>query len=185
MALVSSTMLPLGSRLKNFMLKDARDRSMIELDSYRQQQPILIAFVCNHCPYVVHILDHLVAMAHQYQTQVKTLFISSNDVENYPLDSYENMHQLALEKKFQFPYCFDELQQVAKDYQAECTPDLYLFDADGLLYYRGRFDDSTPGNKKAVTGDDLKHAIDELLAGNSSPEDQRPSCGCSIKWLTD
>ena len=139
--------------------------------------------MCNHCPYVVHLLNEFVALAQKNIAHgIQTVAISSNDVENYPDDHPDKMKQLSLEKGFSFPYLYDEDQSVAKAYEAACTPDFYLLDKENVLVYRGRFDASRPGNDSTITGEDLQLAIDQLLKKESIPAHQIPSMGCNIKW---
>ena len=143
----------------------------------------LIAFICNHCPYVLHILPTLSQLCNQWQEKgLKVVFISSNDVDNYPADSPDFMMQLTKEYDFRFPYLFDEDQRVALAYQASCTPDFFLYDSYYSLFYRGQFDDSRPGNNKVVTGHDLELAVERLLSNLPAPEIQQPSLGCNLKW---
>jgi len=138
--------------------------------------------MCNHCPYVVHLVDALVDLAHELaESGIATVTISSNDSASYPQDGPDKMASLAKQKGFRFPYCFDETQEIAKAYDAVCTPDIFLFDQQHGLYYRGQFDDTRPGSGVAHGGD-LKAAAEALLAGEPAPENTRPSVGCSIKW---
>ncbi len=140
-------------------------------------------FLCNHCPYVIHIHDELLKITNEYAEKgLSFVAVSSNDVENYPDDSPEKMKELADEKAFNFPYLYDDTQEVAKAYQAECTPDFFVFDADLKCVYRGRMDGSSPGNGVPLTGEDLRMALDNLLAGLPIDTEQHPSMGCNIKW---
>lgn len=186
MTVTPSTMLPLGTRAPDFALPDENpltDRGEVTLKDYGDRPAVLVAFVCNHCPYVKHIVDEFVDHAADYQDRgVGVVAISSNDPEDYPDDAPDEMARLAEEKGFGFPYCFDETQQVAQAYRAACTPDFFLVDDDLELFYRGQFDDSRPGNDQPVTGEDLDEAVDRALAGEEPPEEQTPSQGCSIKW---
>lgn len=184
MALTPSNMLPLGTVLPAFDLPDTVSDTQFSSGSLREAEGSVIMFICNHCPYVIHVQDQIAQMAKDYQQKgVKFVAISSNDVDNYPADAPDLMKIRAEELDFTFPYLYDETQDVAKAYQAACTPDFYLFDKDMKCTYRGRMDGSTPGNGVAVTGADLREAIDQMLAGQSIPEDQqRPSMGCNIKW---
>jgi len=181
MARTPSTMLPLGTVAPQFDLLDtAGDR--ISLAGFHGR-PLLVVFMCNHCPFVQHILDGLIDLVRHYQAKgVAVVGINSNDVEAYPADHPDLMARLATEKDLPFPYLYDPTQEVAKAYQAACTPDFFLFDKDHRLAYRGQMDDSRPGNGIPVTGRDLRTAIDALLAGTPAPADQRPSLGCNIKW---
>ena len=183
MALTESNMLPLGTFAPDFKLVDVVSNTEKSLNELKGEQGTLIVFMCNHCPYVVHLIDALVALAERNLAQgINTIAISSNDIENYPEDRPEKMKALAIEKDFSFPYLYDEEQTIAKAYDAACTPDFYLLDNENKLVYRGRFDRSRPGNSTAVTGEDLQHAIDLLVKNNPIPENQIPSMGCNIKW---
>ncbi len=184
MSLTPSTMLPLGTVAPDFTLFDTVSGQQKSLDDLKSDVATVIIFMCNHCPYVVHIEDKLLEVAHDYMNKgIAFTAISANDVTTHPADSPECMHVHAIAKDFPFPYLFDETQAVAKAYQAACTPDLYVFDKHMKCTYRGRFDDATPGNLKPVTGADLIQALDLMLAGKRVPEDaQYPSQGCNIKW---
>ena len=185
MALVESNMLPLGTIAPDFSLPNVVDKSMGSLCSLKGEKGTLIVFTCNHCPYVVHLLDAFVALAKKNKGKgVATIAISSNDVENYPADHPDLMRKLAQEKNFTFPYLYDEAQTVAKAYDAACTPDFYLLNAQHALVYHGRFDASRPGNDTPITGEDLQNAIDAMLKKDPIPENQYPSMGCNIKWKT-
>lgn len=183
MALTESNMLTLGTVAPDFNLPNTVDDHMLSLNDGKGDQGTVIIFSCNHCPFVIHVNDELIAVANDYQDRgIRFVLISSNDVENYPQDSPEKMKELAEELGYPFPYLYDETQEVAKAYDAACTPDIYLFDAGLKLYYRGRLDGSRPGNDIPLTGSDLRGAIDDLLAGNAAPATQYPSAGCNIKW---
>ena len=184
MSAVESTMVALGSKAPFFKLPIVTG-GFVDLESYtRCSKGTVIAFICNHCPYVKHINPKLVELANNYiQQGLSFIAISSNDVENYPDDSPEKMLELVRELGYPFPYLYDETQSVAKSYKAACTPDFFLFDENLELVYRGQFDDSRPGNDKPVTGRDLQAAIDRLLNGESPLEQQIPSIGCNIKWI--
>jgi len=161
MALTPSNMLPLGTTAPDFKLPDTVSGNEISLNEAKGEKATVIMFICNLCPFVVHVNSQLAALANDYKNQgVGFIAISSNDVENYPADSPELMKQNAIEQGFSFPYLYDESQQVAKDYDAACTPDLYVFDENLKLTYRGQLDDSRPGNGISVTGKDLRSAID-------------------------
>ena len=182
MVATASTMLPLGTEAPPFRLTHCVDQSEVALGTGNGRES-LVAFVCNHCPFVIHLLDHLAPYFNQLLEDGASVYlISSNDVDKYPADSPEKMKALATENDFRFPYLFDPDQSVAKAYRAACTPDFFLFDGQNRLYYRGRYDESRPGNGLAVTGQDLKHAMTSLLAGEPPPEGQHPSMGCNIKW---
>jgi peroxiredoxin len=181
MVMTQSRMLPLGTAAPDFSLPDPAGK-LHRLSDFADSRALLVAFICNHCPYVKHILDGLAQFAHDYIAQgVAVVAINSNDANRYPEDSPANMAKLAAQKRFNFPYLYDASQAVAKAYQAVCTPDLYLFDQARRLVYRGQFDASRPGNKQPVTGADLRAAADAVLAGRAI-EQQIPSVGCNIKW---
>lgn len=183
MALVESNMLPLGTTAPQFTLPNVVSNQQESLQSLQGEKGTLVVFSCNHCPYVIHLMDAFVAFAEKNKARgIATIVISSNDVDNYPADHPELMRELAVEKNFSFPYLYDEEQTVAKAYDAACTPDFYLLNSDNILVYRGRFDASRPGNKIPVTGIDLQTAIDAMLKNNPIPEQQYPSMGCNIKW---
>lgn len=184
MAAVESTVVKLGSKAPLFKLPIVTGGNL-ELASYTlHSKGVVIAFICNHCPYVKHINQQLVQVADKYlQKGVAFIAISSNDVDKYPEDSPEKMLQVARELGYPFPYLFDETQEVAKSYQAACTPDFYVYDQNLELVYHGQFDDSRPGNDIPVSGKDLETAIERLLEGKPPVEPQRPSIGCNIKWI--
>ena len=183
MAAVESTMLSLGTKAPNFHLLDVSG-ACINLHSItKQSKGVLIIFICNHCPYVKYINKKLVQVAQQYiPLGISFIAINSNDTEKYPSDSFENMIHVAKEENYGFPYLFDENQEVAKAYQAACTPDFYLFDESLQLVYRGQFDKSRPGNEFPVSGEDVTHAINNLLHKQPNLDIQIPSIGCNIKW---
>jgi peroxiredoxin len=183
MAETPSTMLPLGTKAPLFTLLDTNTAQLVSLDDLQSDVATAIMFLCNHCPYVKHIQTKLAAIAKQYQEQgVSFIAINSNDAKAYPADSPEKMKMEAESHDYTFPYLFDETQSVAKAYQAACTPDFYIFDALLACVYRGRFDDSTPGNNRPVTGKDLTAALDNILANVPVDSEQKPSVGCNIKW---
>ena len=183
MALTESTMVDIGTSAPDFKLPDTMSGVKLTYDDVKGEKGTFVMFICNHCPYVIHTIDALVDVANDYEPKgIGTVAISSNDVEKYPVDSPDNMEAFALNNLFTFPYLYDESQEVARAYDAACTPDLYLFDAEGKLYYRGRLDESRPNSGKPVNGADLRAAIDDMLAGKPSPEKQYPSAGCGIKW---
>ena len=183
MALTESTMLSLGTTAPDFNLPDTMSGAKLNWADVAGERGTLVYFICNHCPYVLHVIDELVNVANDYEDRgVNAVAISSNDVEKYPVDSPDNMEQFALNNLFNFPYLYDADQSVARAYDAACTPDLYLFDANAKLYYRGRLDDGRPGTGRPVDGADLRAALDELLAGRPAPDKQYPSAGCNIKW---
>ena len=179
----NSRMLPLGTAAPRFVLPDTVSGRRVALEDFATSPALLIAFVCNHCPYVKHILDEFVAFAGDYGPRgLAVVAISSNDVAGYPEDAPAAMARIATLKGFTFPYLYDESQNVAKAYQAVCTPDFFLYDRDRRLVYRGQFDGSRPGSKVAVTGSDLRAACEALLHGRPVPAEQTASVGCSIKW---
>jgi peroxiredoxin len=183
MVAVGSTMLPLGTVAPEFALPDPSGR-VWTLDELAGDAPALVvAFVCNHCPFVVHVADRLgLAAAELVAKGAAVVAISSNDVDAYPQDGPDVMARFAAERGWSFPYLYDEDQSVARSYRAACTPDLYVFDGARRLAYRGQFDDSRPGNDVPVTGADLVAAVDAVLEGRPVPSEQRPSIGCNIKW---
>jgi peroxiredoxin len=182
MAETPSTMLALGTKAPHFRLPDPRGK-WVSVDDFKDAPALLVAFICNHCPYVKHIRRGFAELAKEYQAKgVGVVAINSNDAENYPDDRPEKMAEEIKQIGYTFPYLYDESQDVAKAYRAACTPDFYLFDRDRRLVYRGQFDDSRPGNGRPVTGADLRAALDAVLAGGPVPSNQRPSVGCNIKW---
>jgi len=184
MASTYSTMLPLGTTAPEFKLLDTVSGEMMSLQNVKGSKATVVMFICNHCPYVVHVLDEVLKQARESKPKgVAFVAISSNDVADYPEDGPEKMKEKAIEKAFPFPYLYDETQEVAKAYQAACTPDFYVFDQDLRCVYRGRLDDSTPRNGLELTGKDLRNALDAVLEGRAiAEEDQFPSLGCNIKW---
>ena len=182
MVATNSTMLPLGTKAPDFKLPDPGGK-IFSLADFKDAQALLMVFMCNHCPYVKHIREGLAKFARDYRAAgVAVVGISSNDVANYPADSPAKMAEEAKAAGYIFPYLYDESQEVAKAYRAACTPDIYLFDKDQRLAYRGQLDDSRPGNGMPVTGRDVRAAIDALLSGNAVAPIQKPSIGCNIKW---
>ncbi len=183
MAATPSTMVKIGTAMPSFALQDVRNGEMIDNSYFSGAEASLVVFICNHCPFVVHIRDAFVSLVKEFQDRgVRVVAISANDPVTHPDDSPENMKRVAGETGFSFPYLFDESQEVAKSFGAACTPDFFLYGPDQTLFYRGQFDDSRPGNEKPVTGDDLRKAINALLSGSPAPGEQRPSMGCNIKW---
>ena len=183
MARTPSTMLPLGTPAPDFALTNATDGGTVSLHDYDGSPALLVMFVCNHCPYVIHIRETLIALAHEYMDRgVGVVAINANSIETHPQDGPSHMRRLAEEEGWRFPYLFDETQEVAKAYHAACTPDLYVFDRDHRLAYRGQLDDSRPGNGVPVTGRDLRVALDAVLSGEPVSAEQRASIGCNIKW---
>lgn len=183
MARTPSNMLPLGTPAPDFTLLDTVSGKTVSLDELKSDKATVIMFICNHCPFVKHVDEAIVSLTKDYQAKgVSVIAISSNDVENYPQDSPELMKEEAEKVGYTFPYLYDETQEVAKAYDAACTPDFYVFDKDLKCAYRGQLDDSRPGNDKPVTGKDLRAALDEILEGKEVSAPQIPSLGCNIKW---
>jgi thiol-disulfide isomerase/thioredoxin len=179
---LSTMMLPLGSPAPELELPDPEGRTW-SLASFEGSQALLVAFICNHCPFVKHIRTGLAELADEYGPKgVAIVAINSNDYGNYPDDAPERMIEEAREHGYGFPYLVDESQQAAKSFRAACTPDFYVFDAERKLVYRGQLDDSRPGNNLPVTGSDLRAALDAVLEGRPVSTDQKPSIGCNIKW---
>jgi peroxiredoxin len=175
-------MLRLGTKVPHFRLPDPQGK-WVSSDDFKDAPALLVAFICNHCPFVKHIRSEFAQLAKEYQARgVGIVGINSNDLVISPDDRPEKMAEEAKQIGYVFPYLFDETQEVAKAYRAACTPDLYLFDRKGLLVYRGQFDGSRPGNGIPVTGNDLRAALDKVLAGQAVPHNQTPSIGCNIKW---
>ncbi|MFC1832367.1 thioredoxin family protein [Thermodesulfobacteriota bacterium] len=182
MTLTPSTMLDLGTEAPSFTLADPEGNSF-DLSKQQIERGLLVIFMCNHCPYVIHIREQLVQRIREYQGQgITVVAINSNDYITHPDDSPERMAQDAKKFGYTFPYLVDEAQQVARAYQAACTPDLYLFDQDRKLVYRGQFDSARPGNTTPVSGDDLTAAVAQMLEGKEIQVVQQPSMGCNIKW---
>ena len=183
MALKESTMLALGTSMPDFALPDVRTQKVISPETFREKHALLVMFICRHCPYVVHVQNELTKLGKDYQEKdLGILGISSNDVSGYPADAPPRLREMAEQLGWQFPYCYDETQAVAKAFTAACTPDFFLFDRQRHLVYRGQLDESRPGNGKPVTGLDLRGALDAVLAGQPVNNRQRPSAGCNIKW---
>jgi thiol-disulfide isomerase/thioredoxin len=183
LALTESTMLDLGTTAPDFELTDVVTGKLVSRDDFCDQKALLVMFICTHCPYVKHIEKVLAALGRDYADKpLGIVAISSNDAVTHPDDSPAGLKRQAETMEFVFPYLYDETQAVAHAYKAACTPDFFLFDGDRRLVYRGQFDRSRPGNGIPVTGEDLRAAIDQVLAGQPVPADQRPSIGCNIKW---
>lgn len=183
MAKTPSQMLELGTVCPDFSLEDAVDGAQVNRDDFSGRPALLVLFICNHCPYVVHIRDGLTQLAKDYLPRgVGIVAINSNSLQTHPQDGPEHMKALALAEGWKFPFLFDRTQEVAKAFRAACTPDLFLFDGELKLVYRGQFDDARPGKDVPVTGADLRAALDAVLAGGAPSEEQRPSIGCNIKW---
>jgi peroxiredoxin len=184
MALKESNMLPLGTEAPNFSLPDTVSGETLTYQQVSEgKKGMLVMFICNHCPYVIHVNPELKRIADEYSEKgVGIVAISSNDVNSYPQDGPEAMKSFAIENGFDFPYLYDESQNVARAYDAACTPDFYIFDKEGQLVYRGRLDGSRPGNNISLDGSDLRRALDNMLLGGPPLETQYPSAGCSMKW---
>jgi peroxiredoxin len=183
MALTASTMLALGTAAPPFDLPDVVSGKTISLDTFADKKALLVMFICHHCPYVVHVKDELARIGVDYGGRsVGIVAISANDAETHPADSPDGLREMAQQTGFRFPLCYDETQEVAQAYTAACTPDLFLFDEKRKLVYRGQLDGSRPKNDVAVTGHDLRAALDAVLAGKAVSADQKPSMGCNIKW---
>ncbi|WP_299124514.1 thioredoxin family protein [uncultured Winogradskyella sp.] len=183
MARTESNMLPLGTKAPDFNLIDTTDNKTKSLDALKGTTGTLVMFICNHCPFVVHVNSQLSQLAKDYISKgINCIAISSNDVDNYPQDGPELMKQNAIDNDYIFPYLYDQTQDVAKAYDAACTPDFFLFNTDLELVYAGQLDDSRPGNGIPVTGKDLRAAMDALVNNETVSTNQKPSMGCNIKW---
>lgn len=183
MAQTPSNMLPLGTIAPNFKLEDTNSNHAYSFEDLKGTKGTLVIFMCNHCPFVLHVLAEIIMIANDYRVQgIGVIAISSNDIVKYPQDGPELMTEFAFENKIDFPYLFDETQEVAKAFDAACTPDFYLFDNQDKLFYRGQMDDSRPANGIPLSGSDLRSAIDALIYNRSLNEIQKPSIGCNIKW---
>ena len=177
-----STMLPLGTSAPEFSLVNI-DGQIVSLSDFHGSPALLVMFISNHCPFVIHVADHLAQLAQEYQSRGAAIVaVGSNHVADYPADSPEQMVAEAEQRGYTFPYLYDESQEVAHAYRAACTPDFFLFDANHQLVYRGQLDSSRPESGIPVTGEDLRAALDAVLAGDKPTEEQRPSLGCNIKW---
>lgn len=178
-----STMLPLGIKAPDFILKNVLNDTMYKLDELKSDTATVIMFICNHCPYVKHINKGLADLADDYTSKgISFIAISSNDAEFFPADSPAMLKEQAINNKFNFPYLHDETQLVAKTYKAACTPDFFIFEKELKLIYRGRFDQSSPKNEIKVSGKDIRNALDAILNAEALPLEQFPSSGCNIKW---
>jgi peroxiredoxin len=183
MALTESAMLALGTSAPDFVLTDVVNRHLVTTQAVSGPKGLLIMFICRHCPFVKHLEKALAQLGSDYQSSgVGIVAISSNDAANYPDDAPESLAEQARALGFSFPYLYDSTQEVAHAYDAQCTPDFFLFDGGLKLVYRGQFDDSRPGNGIPATGSDLREALDALIAGAPISPEQRPSMGCNIKW---
>ena len=183
MALTESYMLPLGKLAPNFYLSNVVTGRQCTLESLKGLKGTLIIFICNHCPYVIHLIDSLVSSAEFLESKgINTIAISSNSIHSHPQDGPQEMAKLSFNKKFLFPYLYDKTQEIAHAYKASCTPDFYLFDASLKLFYRGQYDPSRPGNKIPITGENIHKAVKMMLSKKPMLEIQYPSIGCNIKW---
>ncbi|MDP7554562.1 MAG: thioredoxin family protein [Nitrospinota bacterium] len=181
MTLLNSKMVPLGTKAIDFDLPGTDDKNY-SLDFFKDKKVLVVIFMCNHCPYVIAVLERIIAMQNDYADKgVQLIGINPNDTVNYPEDSFENMKKIVKEKNVPFPYLIDESQNIARKYDAVCTPDIYVYGNERTLIYRGRIDDSWQKESK-VTQRDLREALDAILKGNPVSEEQTPSMGCSIKW---
>ena len=176
-------MLPLGTPAPSFRLRDTNSNYHYSFDDLKGVKGTLVMFICNHCPFVHHVLPEVLMVVNDYRVQgLGVMAISSNDVTQYPQDGPQQMTEFAFRNRLDFPYLYDESQQVARAFDAACTPDFYLFDQNDQLFYRGQLDDSRPGNNIPLSGSDLRQAIDALIYNRVLPAPQKPSMGCSIKW---
>jgi len=183
MALMQSTMLPLGVSAPDFSLPDVVSGKIISLSTFANKKVLLVMFICRHCPYVQHVKKEIARIGRDYKDKgIGIIAISANDPISYPEDAPESLKEMAQELVFTFPFCFDETQETAKAYTAACTPDFFLFDKDLKLAYRGQLDASRPGNNLPTNGYDLRAAIDSVLNDKTVNPNQKPSSGCSIKW---
>jgi thiol-disulfide isomerase/thioredoxin len=183
MVATPSVMLPLGTEIPDFQLPNAVDGRSVSPANYRGAVGLVVMFLCNHCPFVKHVLPELTRISGDYLPKgIAFIAINANDVETYPIDAPEHMARLAQAQKWIFPFVFDESQEVAKAFRVACTPEFYLFDAEQRLAYRGQLDASRPKDGSVPTGVDLRAAVDSLIAGRKIPSLQQPSLGCSIKW---
>jgi peroxiredoxin len=183
MARTASTMKELGINAPDFTLPDTLSDKQMSLNSLKGEVATVIMFICNHCPFVLHVNEELVKLANDYQSrQISFIAISANDVNTHPGDAPDKMKEMGLRMKYLFPYLYDETQEVAKAFDAACTPDFFIYNKNLQLVYRGQLDDSRPGNGIAVSGKDIRMALDCLIIGKLVPGEQRPSIGCNIKW---
>jgi len=180
---IPSTMLALGTKAPDFELPDVVTGETVSIRDFDAKRALLVMFICRHCPYVKHVRGELARLGRDFaDSELAIVAISANDPDEYPEDAPEGLAEDAREAGYAFPYLFDETQEVAKAYTAACTPDLFLFDTDRALAYRGQLDDSRPSNGLPVTGEDIRAAIDAVLSGGPVSQDQRASIGCGIKW---
>ena len=183
MSLTPSNMFPLHKKAPSFNLMDVTQKKKFDLNDLKGEKGTLIVFICNHCPFVIHLLEHLTKFADRIKSKgISTVAISSNNIKNYPLDAPDKMYELSKKYNFSFPYLYDPSQKIAKAYDAACTPDFYLFDEKIELVYRGRYDSSRPKSNIPISGEDLENAALNLLNKKPISEKQFPSMGCNIKW---
>ncbi len=183
MVRTESQMLQLGTKAPNFSLRNVADDQFLRLSDSVGENGTLVFFICNHCPFVIHVRDEFKPLFEEYSAKgISFIAVNSNSLETHPQDGPENMKALVQDMDWKFPFLFDDAQEVARAYSAACTPDFFLFDREIKLYYRGQLDDSRPKNGVPVTGKDLRNALDTLLEGIPPPSDQKPSMGCNIKW---
>jgi len=183
MALTPSNMLALGTKAPHFSLKDVITNQIVSFDDIKGEKGTIVMFICNHCPFVIHINNEIVRLANDYRVLgFGFVAISSNDIEAYPQDSPAEMKNVARKLNYTFPYLYDQTQEVAKSYDAACTPDFYVFNTQDKLIYRGQLDNSRPGNGIPVNGRDIRESLDCILNNHPQRENQKPSIGCSIKW---
>ena len=182
MARTPSNMVRLGTKAPKFELLNTVDDNLYSSEDLLGKNGTVIMFICNHCPFVIHVINEIVSISENYKENISFVAISSNDVVNYPNDSPDLMKKLAINKNFSFPYLYDETQEVAKSFDAACTPDFFIYNNENRLIYRGQMDDSRPGNGIPVTGNDLKAALDNLIKNKEISNEQKPSIGCNIKW---
>ncbi len=176
-------MLPLGTKAPEFNLPDTISGKTLNSNDLKGEKATVVMFICNHCPFVIHVNDELVRLSNDYTAKgVSFIGISSNNIDTHPQDGPKRMTEHAKSAGYNFPYLYDESQEVARAYDAACTPDLYVFDAEMKLAYRGRIDSSRPNSGKPVTGEDIRKAIDLIIGGEAVPEPHYPSAGCNIKW---
>ena len=182
MALTYSSMLELGTKIPDFKLVNSLNQQVFSSSKLNNDKPSLLMVICNHCPYVIHYHQELQRLTHDYNREIDFVAISSNDVDRYPQDGPIEMKKLFERLGLDFPYLYDETQEISKSLQAECTPEFYLYDSNNVLVYRGRLDASSPGIDTPITGADLRSAIEALLREDPIASEQHPSMGCSIKW---
>ena len=185
MAKTPSNMVPIGFSAPSFELYDTGSKKILKSDDLFGKKCTLLMFICNHCPFVIHVNNEIVKMANEFQNKgISFIAISSNDAKNYPADSPNKMSETVIQEKYTFPYLYDETQQVAKSYDAACTPDFYVFDANKKLIYRGQLDNSRPGNNIPLSGSDIRTVFKCVLESKEITINQKPSIGCNIKWLS-